>query len=233
MSSFKKASKVNQKVHRERHQPADRAHLGLLEKKKDFKVRADDYNAKKRAIKKLRKAALDRNPDEFYFHMINSGTREGVHFEKKKPDSEETLEQKKIMESKSVTYVAMKRTIENKKVEKLQSELHLVDLATRCDNKHIRFDDYAESSGSSGTALGLNNSSLDDAALMKLAKLKKARYAELLRRIDRKEKLTAVQQKLEIAKALKSDKNVERPKLVKPATKMTAAVYKWKYERKR
>lgn len=31
-----------------------------------------DYNAKKAQMQYLQKKALDRNPDEFYYHMINS-----------------------------------------------------------------------------------------------------------------------------------------------------------------
>lgn len=43
-STFK--NRAPKRKYRERVQPADREHLGFLQKKKDYKVRAKNYHAK-------------------------------------------------------------------------------------------------------------------------------------------------------------------------------------------
>lgn len=58
--------------HRERSQPERRQKWGLLEKHKDYVIRAKNYHSKQDRLKKLREKALNRNPDEFYFKMIKS-----------------------------------------------------------------------------------------------------------------------------------------------------------------
>ena len=70
--------------HKERSQPASRKKFGLLEKHKDYVVRAKDYHKKQKIIKNLKLKADFRNPDEFYFGMNSSQVVKGVH--KKKLD---------------------------------------------------------------------------------------------------------------------------------------------------
>lgn len=82
---FNKAHKMAQRLHRERRQPEHRKKLGYLEKKQDYKKRALDHNLKAERLKKLKNKALERNPNEFHFHMINSRIVDGVHQEVVKP----------------------------------------------------------------------------------------------------------------------------------------------------
>ncbi|XP_058799482.1 probable U3 small nucleolar RNA-associated protein 11 [Phymastichus coffea] len=253
MSSWKKAAKSTQKTHRERHQPESRQHLGLLEKKKDYTARAKDYNEKQATLKLLRKRALNKNPDEFYFHMINSKTVKGIHREIEK-DENYTEDQIKLMETQDIKYIAYKRNIETKKVEKLHSNLHMIDAANEVKNQHIFFVDDDEDAKNFDLAAKLNTHpallnrrtnrpkldalkkmklpKFDEATLKKIEQQKHMAYKELSKRVDREKELTVVQQVLEVKKALKN-KKVTKPTRVKPGSKDCAPIYKWKYERKR
>ncbi|KKF95019.1 U3 small nucleolar RNA-associated protein 11 [Ceratocystis fimbriata CBS 114723] len=62
---------VQRRPHRERAQPLERKKYGLLEKKKDYTLRAKDFNKKKAQLKNLRAKAAERNEDEFYFGMMS------------------------------------------------------------------------------------------------------------------------------------------------------------------
>ncbi|KAK8075176.1 hypothetical protein PG997_009839 [Apiospora hydei] len=69
MSSMRNA--VQRRNHKERSQPADRKKYGLLEKHKDYSLRAKDFNKKKAQLKSLKRKAEDKNEDEFYHGMIS------------------------------------------------------------------------------------------------------------------------------------------------------------------
>ncbi|XP_054257598.1 probable U3 small nucleolar RNA-associated protein 11 [Macrosteles quadrilineatus] len=252
MSSWKKASKINQKTHRERHQPESRAHLGLLEKKKDYKKRADDYNKKQALLKKLKIKAQNKSPDEFYFHMINSKVVDGVHKEKR--EDKHTPEQIKLMESKDLNYIGFRKTIEAKKIDKLQSQLHLIDEANTVKNSHVFFVDSENEVKEFDLAKRLDTHpdliprrtnrlttdelqhlslpSVNERTALKLQREKERAYNQLHKRIRREKQLTIVQNKLETHKALKAKVGV-KPVKVKNATKGAAAVYQWPYVRKR
>jgi hypothetical protein len=70
MSSMRNA--VQRRNHKERAQPVEREKWGLLEKRKDYKLRAADHKQKKQKLKLLSEKARDRNPDEFSFKMLSS-----------------------------------------------------------------------------------------------------------------------------------------------------------------
>ncbi|CAH2091606.1 unnamed protein product [Euphydryas editha] len=252
MSSWKKAAKANQKTHRERHQPESRKHLGLLEKKKDYKKRANDYHEKGATLKLLRKRTLDRNPDEFYFHMINSRVKDGVHHELEK-DDEHTPEQVKLMQTQDLKYINMKRTIESRRIQRLQSQLHMTDVADSTANTHIFFVDEGEEKNFDlakrlDTHPSLINrksnrprlSDLDKITLPDVneevinsaKKVKEKMYKELSKRIEREKHLTVVQQKMELKRHLQ-DAKILKPKRVKKGTAVSAPIYKFQYVRKK
>lgn len=253
MSSLKNAVKT-QKTHRERHQPDSRKTLGLLEKRKDYKLRAKDYNKKKTTLKRLRQKALDKNPDEFYFHMINSQTVSGVHQEKSK-DEVLTEEQIKLMQTRDLTYIVHKRSVEKKKIEKLQSTLHLLDTEEKPTNSHTFFVDTDAEKKDFNVArrLGTHEALLDrtfnrpklddlrssnflsDLSTETQAEVHKKRlkaYKELQQRIARERQLAVIQGKMEIKKHLQA-KNEKPLAVVKEETKTSAPIYKWPKERKR
>lgn len=252
MSSLRNARKT-QRVHRERHQPLGRNHLGPLEKKKDYRKRAKDQNDKKAALATLRKRALNKNPDEFHYHMINSELKDGVHFEKVK---DEELAVGDVMQD--LVYVSHRRNVERKKIDKLKAQLHLLDVEeTQPKNTHILFvDDEKEAKKTSAAKLldthpallgrtfnRLRSSQLaslpdqlsDTAALKSMSKSKKKVYKELAQRIEREDKLRIMQDKLEVRKKLMENKAKagEKPQLVQEGTSTSAPVYKWLQLRKK
>ncbi|XP_051157289.1 probable U3 small nucleolar RNA-associated protein 11 [Leptopilina boulardi] len=253
MSSWKKASKTGQKTHRERHQPELRKHLGLLEKKKDYIARANNYHEKQDKLKLLRKRVLNKNPDEFFFHMINSRIENGIHREKDKLDVH-TPEQLLLMETQDLKYVAYKRNMEAKKIEKLQGQLHFLDVSNNTKNKHtffvdkeekLKHFDFAKKFDTHPALLSrkinrprisnletMKLPEIDEDTLLKIEQQKHMAYKELDKRIERERQLSIVQQKLEMQRALK-DKKVMQPKQVRPGTKEAPPIYKWKFERKR
>lgn len=235
MSVWKKAAKSNQKTHRERHQLEERKHLGLLEKKKDYVKRARDYNQKQATLKLLRKKALNKNPDEFYHHMINSKVDNGVHHEKE-TEEEDTPEQLNLMRSQDLKYITLKRNQEQKKIEKLQAQLHLTSVDTKVKSKHVYFKNNLESDAKKELPLEARLKELPDFNLEVLANAvqkKKSAYKELAKRINRERELAVIQQKLEVKKQVENKKNAIPPKRVRKGTQDRPPLYVWKYERKK
>lgn len=130
MSSLRNA--VKRVTHKERSQPQHRSHLGILEKKKDYKERAVDYHRKEDRIQSARQKAAFRNPDEFYFGMNNARVENGKHrktadAEQKDFEAQVGTDTVRIMKDQDLSYVRMQKQRDSKKIERLQASLHFID----------------------------------------------------------------------------------------------------------
>ncbi|XP_054637813.1 probable U3 small nucleolar RNA-associated protein 11 [Dunckerocampus dactyliophorus] len=251
MSSFRKALKSRQRNHHERSQPVFRKHLGLLEKKKDYKLRADNYHKKQNTLTALKKKALEKNPDEFYHNMVSSQMKDGVHTFKE--DAAVTEEQKKVMRTQDIQYVEMKRVAEARKIERMKASLHLLEADGRQKNQHIFFVDSKKEVQSFNLAHRLNTNpelvyrvynrptvdmlktkrfhgAMLPVNLKKLSKKRSNEYKLLSQRIDREKKLFVISQKIQTRKDLQD--KTKRVK-VKKETPHAAAIYKFETKRKR
>ncbi|KAK4518407.1 uncharacterized protein ATC70_008624 [Mucor velutinosus] len=131
MSTLRNA--VQRRNHKERGQTAGREKFGLLEKKKDYLLRAKDYHGKQNKLKAMREKALFRNPDEFYFKMVNSQTKGGVHIQKRNEELPDEMVQ--LMKTQDKEYIKYQRDLSKRKLEKLQASLHFIDDGKNSDEE--------------------------------------------------------------------------------------------------
>lgn len=118
----------NRKEHRERHQPARRARKGLLEKKKDYRLRARDYKSKRSRLQKLAEKAAFRNPDEFYYKMENTKRERGVFVRTDHPGANKYNQKQLVnMKTQDLAYLNYKKSVETSKIDTLHAGLHFLE----------------------------------------------------------------------------------------------------------
>eukprot|EP00127_Corallochytrium_limacisporum_P003276 Clim_evm125s147 gene=Clim_evmTU125s147 len=259
-TTFKNAQKAHRRTHKERGQLSQRASLGILEKKKDYKLRAADYHKKELRLKRMRERALLRNPDEFFHGMIGKKTKNGKHvLEGTENYSADLL---KLFNTQDKRYIGMKMKTEKEKVERLQASLAFLPTADAVDSddddddnesatrgKHTVFVkskkaakkfDPAEYFDTDKALLGrtfnrprkeqLKDADFQNAANVKLSKGADAGFREILSRRERLDKLDKVFQGLATQGHLQG--KGQRRK-VSDGGPDKPATYKWKKERKR
>jgi U3 small nucleolar RNA-associated protein 11 len=184
--------------------------------------------------------------------MINSKISSGEHFEKDK-DEDLTPDQIKLMKTQDKKYITMKRTIESNKIRRLQSHLHMIDVAEKTKNKHIFFVDEDEAKDFD-LAKRLNthpalvsrktnrprmqdldkiNLNIDEATIKALNSEREKSYKELSKRIDREKELAKIQRKMELKGVSKSQRRTLKSKDLLEVTKSSHPIFKFKYERKK
>lgn len=109
--------------HRERAQPASRTRLGLLEKKKDYILRARDYQSKKKRLHTMKVKAAYKNPDEFYFGMIKSRVDKKTGKVRNEADHEKmAAEVIKLMKSQDLQHIDEMIRVNEAKLDKFKQE---------------------------------------------------------------------------------------------------------------
>ena len=141
MSSLRNA--VKRITHKERGQPQERAKLGILQKKSDYKKRAIDYHRKEDRIRTAQEKAAMRNPDEFYFGMKNAQVKDGQHRKteearQKEFDAAVGHDTIRIMKDQDLSYVRMQKQRDVKKIERLQASLHYIEKSVASDGTNKR-----------------------------------------------------------------------------------------------
>lgn len=253
MSSLRNA--VKRVTHKERSQPRHRAHLGILEKKRDYKERAKDYHKKQEMLMGMRHRASMKNPDEFYFAMKNSTTNQnGKHvktdavIQNERDLGPETI---RILKDQDLSYVRLQKQQNKKKMERLSENLHFSE-AKHDKRKHTvfvsneeqahnfdvadHFDTVPELAGRSFNRIKKKDlrtmaqtlSFCDKKMGKKLAKARRAKYGELAARAIRVKALGLAEAHLETEKLVASK---GRKRKIKEAENGKPAQYKWRRKR--
>ncbi|CAL4946918.1 unnamed protein product [Urochloa decumbens] len=229
MSSLRNA--LPRRAHKERAQPEARKKFGILEKHKDYVVRARAFHRKEEIIRKLREKAALKNPDEFYFKMINSTTVGGVH--RPKPEANKyTEEELLLLKNKDMGYILQSMQSEKKKIKKLSSTLHGLD--AKRPNKHVYFAEDREEAKEIRSRIGesSNMPGLDNIP-SRIKKKTASSYRELEERKQRLQKLEKLYGDMALQKELKKPgrkRKLRENEIVNPTSQ---PVYKWRAQRKR
>jgi len=125
MSSLRNA--IPRRPHKERSQEHGRRRHGLLEKHKDYSLRAKDHNEKKARLKILRQKAADRNPDEFHFAMLSSKTKNGIKIADR-GNKALNSDAVKLLKTQDAGYVRTMLQRSRKERQKLEEEMVLMDV---------------------------------------------------------------------------------------------------------
>ncbi|KAH9605651.1 hypothetical protein KSS87_022871 [Heliosperma pusillum] len=220
---------------------ASRKKFGLLEKHKDYVIRAQNYHKKEEILQRLREKAANKNPDEFYFGMCKSKTVNGKHRalgEANKYTPDELL----LMKTQDIGYVLQKIQSEKKerllaqylkfKVEKLRAVLHSLD--DQPSKKHIYFAEDSEEANEIQSRVSNNNElPISNFLPVTIKRKMESSYRELEARMQRVQDLERVYAEMAMQKELRKKgkkRKLREDEVLNPSSR---PVYKWKAERKR
>ncbi|KAI4330565.1 hypothetical protein MLD38_028844 [Melastoma candidum] len=229
MSSLRNA--INRRAHKERSQPQSRRTFGLLEKHKDYVVRAKAFHKKEETLQKLKEKAAFRNPDEFYFKMINTKTVDGVH----RPESQGkryTQEELMLMRTQDMGYILQKMQSEKKKIERLAATLQ--SLGDHGSSSHVYYAESRDEAREIQSNSSRNSLALDSKPIPKRIQRKMSEsYRELEARKSRVKDLEKIYMGMALQKELQKKGRKRKLREDEVSAPTLRPVYKWRAERKR
>lgn len=240
---------VQKKQHRERGQLTSRKKYGLLEKKKDYQLRARDYHSKQATLKVLKSKAKERNPDEYYHGMVSKKTDDRGFLVSERDTEVLSTDQVKLLKTQDAAYIKTLRSQELQKIGKLEKTLQF-----KAQGSHTVFVDSVkqkqafDASAHFGTDKNLMSSrenrlrveqlqskdilipELDQKAMPKesLDKKRIKKFSTLQAHMERQKKLKEVEERMDIQR--EGMKKGNKKKVVDALGRTT---YKFKKERKR
>ncbi|PPS19329.1 hypothetical protein GOBAR_AA01244 [Gossypium barbadense] len=211
MSSLRNA--ISRRAHKERAQLSSRRKFGLLEKHKDYVVRAKAFHKKEETLRA-------KTQGESCIH---------------KPESQankDTQEELMLMKTQDIGYILQKLQSERKKIEKLTAVLHSVD--NHPSNRHIYYAEDREEARELQSQASESRVTPPSGDIPDLIKRKTvASYRELEARKSRVNQLEKLYMEMSLKKELQKKgrkRKLREDELVCPTSK---PVYKWRSERKR
>ncbi|RNF24447.1 putative U3 snoRNA-associated protein UTP11 [Trypanosoma conorhini] len=135
---------IKRTTHKERSQPASRKHLGQLEKHRDHVVRSRRRKAKVQRLLQLKRAASQRNPDEFHIGMTKAVLDIASGKMKQRQASDKGNQQKtqKMLQqnARNVQYLQYKAQADlHRAKELLNEDASIAITSAPPQNKHIVF----------------------------------------------------------------------------------------------
>lgn len=239
---------VQKKQHRERSQVQGRAKYGLLEKKKDYKLRAADYHKKQAALKALRNKASQYNPDEYYHAMTRTRTDDRGVLLADRGNELLSVDQVKLLKSQDANYVRTMRLNELHKIAKQKDNLafrgkgqHTVFVDSKDEQRAFKPEEYFNTDkdllkrrenrltlDQLQSNKNLLSGEFDELTKERLNEKKEKLYKLLKSRIERESQLKEVEARMEHQKELMKKGN--KKKIVDDSGKVQ---FKWKNQRKR
>ncbi|CAE6409058.1 unnamed protein product [Rhizoctonia solani] len=142
---------LHRRTHKERSQLAHRSKLGLLEKHKDYVLRARDYRSKRDRIRTLKVKAETRNKDEFYFGMNGKKTEKGVEYRGRGGEGALPEDMVKVLKTQDEGYLRTVRKKGLKRIDAIKAQLTaMVDLVPTPDDIEDLDDDVVDTLRSAG-----------------------------------------------------------------------------------